>query len=334
MAAPDGDDLDFDLVVEDRGSVPLFALPDGWASSDHTVGDVSVTVVAPIPDSPAAKRSHGIPVVTFHDIGLSASTCFAAFFSYAHAGKACPEIYAASAHYHITAPGHAPDAPALPASTPFKSFQDLARCVNEVLVHFDVRRAIGLGVGAGASVLTHAALEKPRVFAGLILVSPLFYASSYAERAYAGVDNVTVRGLGLGGHVKERFLGRWLGQETLDSNHDLVAVLNDNLDRLNAGNVSRFMQAEAWRDDLAGRLGVVKAKVLLITGRQSTLRADTDSCFSLFPPAQTSWIDVQEGGALVLEEHPERATEGIRLFMQSFGAYEPSGGGGLSGMYK
>jgi pimeloyl-ACP methyl ester carboxylesterase len=312
----------FDLLVEDSGTCPVFALPAQWSAEERQVGYLSVTILQPQEGSEAASHANGIPLVTFHDIGLSASTCFASFFAYAHAGGGCPEVYAASAHYHITAPGCVPDAPTLPASFPYQSFADLGTMVNAALGELDVRRAIGLGAGAGSSVIAHAARAEPRLWAGLVLVSPLFNASGYLERGLAVADGAYMRGLGLGGRVKERFLRRWLSPQAIDERDELVSVLDASVDRLNASNVARFMQAEAWRDGLVEHLREIKAKVMLVTGRESTLRQDTADYFSQLDPSRTSWLDVPESGGLVHEEMPERIGTGLSLFLQGFGTYD------------
>lgn len=315
------DEGEFNLVVENDGRAPVFALPSGWRSTEYTVGSLTVTVVAPVAGTDAQRRANGLPIVTFHDVALSASTCFASFFSYAHASGSCPEIYASAGHYHITAAGHAPDSPVLPASFAFQSLSEIGNDVTAVLDRFNLSRVVGFGVGAGASILLHTAMLRPAAVTGLILVSPLLYASSYAERALSKLDGLFVRGLGLGRRVKDRFLTRWLSQQTLDANHDLVAVLDDSMDRLNASNVVRLMEAEAWREDLTHHLKEIQAKVLLITGKESLIREHTANCFSMLDPSKTSWIDVQVGGALVHEEHPDQVARGISLFLQGFGVY-------------
>lgn len=313
---------DFNLVVEDSGTSPVFALPAQWYSEEKTIGDLTVTVVQPQKGSEAAKHANGIPIVTFHDVGLSASTCFASFFTYSHAAGGCPDLYAACAHYHMTAPGCAPDAPSLPATFPFKSFVDLGADVNAALKELGATRAIGLGAGAGASVVAEAARAAPRLWAGLVLVSPLLSASSYYERGLAAADGMYVRGLGLGGRVKERFLARWLSPATIDSRCDVVTILDASVDRLNAGNVLRYMAAEAWRDGLVEHLRAIKAKVMLVTGRESLLREDSAENFSVLDPTRTTWVDVPGAGGLVHEEVPERVAQGLSLFLQGFGVYQ------------
>lgn len=317
--ARDPDEVAFDLAVGGDASSAVFPLPMDWYSESEYVGDMHVTAIRPNPGTSAELRANGLPLVTLHDVGLNAQACFASFFSCAHNGEACPEVYSASAHYHLTAPGHTPGAPSLGASASGRTFESLADSVVEVLERFHVRRAIGIGAGAGASVLLHAALARPNVLQGLVLVSPLLQASGYAERGVAALNSATTRGLGLGRRAKDRLLTRWLSPQALDENHDLVTTFDDTLDRLNVQNMMRFMEAEAWRTDLASKLSDIKAKVLLVTGKESPLRIHTADCFSMFDPARTSWLDVEAASSLVMEEHPERVAKALRLFLQGFG---------------
>jgi pimeloyl-ACP methyl ester carboxylesterase len=314
---------DFGVVVEDRGHTPTFSLPADWSCEQHSLADLNVTVVAPVPGTAAAHAAYGLPLMTFHDVGLNAATCFASFFAYAHRGGACPVLYNATGHYHVTAPGHGLGAPDLPPESSYLTFEELAQRVRKVVEHFKLKRVIGLGVGAGASVLVHAALELKREFAGLILVSPLFEASGYIERGLALINMPYLRGLGVGPRDKDRFLARWLAPETIETNHDLVAALDENLDRVNVKNVVMFMHAESWRSGLRQRLSSLQSKVLLFTGRESPLRFHTADCYSIIDPSRVSWIDITGGGSLVLEEFPDRVATGISLFLQGFGMYEP-----------
>jgi protein NDRG1 len=291
----------------------------------HSVGYLTVTLVAPVPESSASRSAYGLPLLTFHDVGLTAATCFASFFSYAHRGGSCPELYHATGHYHVTAPGHILGAPDLAAGNAHTSFEALAEQVIAVVEHFRLKRVIGFGVGAGASVLVHAALALERRIAGLILVSPLFQASGYVERAFATFNMPYLRGLGVTRRDKDHFLARWLAPETLETNHDLVAVLDDNLDRVNIRNIVLYMQAEAWRSDLKRRLPSLQSKVLIFTGRESPLRYHTADSYASINPSRASWIDVTGGGSLLLEEFPDHASTGISLFLQGFGVYAPDG---------
>lgn len=311
----------FDLFVDGGDNEPGFQAPPGWQSKEHTVAGLGVRVLSRLPDAvESRRRAFGIPIITFHDIGMNAATCFRPFFTFCRMSGSCPELDAAYAHFHITAPGHTHDAPTLPSSTSV-AIPDLVKGVEKVIERFGVTRAIGFGVGIGATILLRAAVALPSTFAGLVLVSPVLFPAGYIERASVAMEAVYARGLGLGRRAKDRFLIRWLSQETCDTNHDLTQIMEDGLDRLNTSNLVRFMSSEAWREDASHIVANVKSKVLLISGKQSPLHHHSAECFASFKPEMTSWLDIDGAGSLLLEENPERVARALSLYLQGFGEY-------------
>ncbi len=312
----DDDDL-FEIVVEQQGNATAFEVPDGFRYDQHTVGDLDVQVVIPPRGATSKPRA---PIVTFHDVGMNAPLCFSAFFSYCRTSGACPELDTAAAHYHITAPGHFPNAPALP-NAPY-GVNELAAGVLQVLERFQLRRSIGFGFGIGCTVLTQAALNDTNAFGGLVMVSPLFYSASLWERTFTSADAIYTQGLGLGRRAKDRFLERWLSVNARDYNHDLVQHIEDELDRLAPSNLAAFLSAEASRPDLSAKMKELQMRVLLVTGRDSPLRYHVDDAFPNFNPSKVTWLDVMDQGSFVLEETPDRVAKALALYLQGFGTYE------------
>lgn len=312
----------FDIAVESVGASSTLAVPPGWTSSTHKVGAVTVEAHE---HPTSTTKSLSPPIITLHDVGMNASSCFGSFFAFCRttAGK-CPELDSAAAHYHLTAPGHEPDAPTLPSTEPI-DIGTLERAVEEVIERFELTRVIGFGVGIGAAVLLRAAIAKNITVAGLVLISPLIEPAGVLERMTVGADGLLSRGFGLGlsRRTKDRFLWRWLRDDTKDHNVSLVQSLEDGLDRLNAANLSRFLAADSWRDDVTHNLKEIKAKVLLVTGKESALRHHSADRFHQFDPEHTSWLDVQESGSLVHEEHPEQMAQSVSLFLQGIPPINP-----------
>lgn len=312
----------FDIAVESVGTSSTLAVPPGWTSSTHKVG--AVTVEAHVHPTPTTK-SLGPPVITVHDVGMNAPSCFGSFFAFCRTAEAkCPELDSAAAHYHLTAPGHEPDAPTLPSSDAI-DIDTLVRAAGEVIDRFELPRAIGFGVGIGAAVMLRAAIQKNVTFAGLILISPLIEPAGIVEKMTVGADGMFSRGFGLGlsRRAKDRFLWRWLRDDTRDLNFSLVQNLEDGLDRLNPANLTRFLAADSWRDDITQDLKSIKAKVLLVTGKESALRHHSADRFHQFDPEHASWLDVQECGSLVHEEYPEQMAQSVSLFMQGIPPINP-----------
>lgn len=199
----------------------------------------------------------------------------------------------------------------------------MVKAVLETIDRLQITRAIGIGVGLGAAILLRAAEKRPRVFGGLILISPVFHAAAAWERVTTSAEGFfsNTMGLGLSHHVKEKFLHRWLSNAAREENHSVAQVLEDALDKLNAKNVTRFVVAGTYRSGCQEIVKGIKGKVLLITGKESNLRYHTDDVFADFDPAMTSWLDLQECGSLPHEEHPDSVAEAISLFLQGFSGY-------------
>lgn len=312
------DDL-FEVVVEGKGHAAQFEVPAGWRYDVQYVRDVVVQVMTPPrPDSGLSRT----PVITFHDVAMNAPMCYSTFFNFCRTSGICPELDTAYAHYHLTAPGHLPDSPDIANATTFE-VSELSKTVEEVIERFNLRRVIGFGFGLGATILTQAALAQPKRFSGLVMVSPVLFGASFMERTFTSVDAIYTKGVGLGRRTKDRFLDRWLSPNTRDFNHDLTNTIEAELDRLSASNLARFIAAEVTRPDLSGMLRELKAKVLLVTGRDSLLRFHTEDCFASFNPASVTWLDVMDMGSHVLEEKPDRVAKALSLYLQGFGEYTP-----------
>lgn len=314
------DDADlFEVVVEQQGHAASFEVPPDWRYDVQTVRNVTVQVMTPPHSDSKPGRT---PIITFHDVGMNAPMCFSTFFNYCRTSGACPELDTAYAHFHLTTPGHLPDAPNVNDDTTF-DIVELSKCVEDVIDRFHLRRVIGFGFGIGATILAQAALAQPKRFAGLVMVSPLLFGASFVERTFTSVDAMYTKGLGLGRRMKDRFLDRWLSANSRDFNHDLTHTIEAELDRLNASNMARFITAEVSRPDLSTQLRELKAKILLITGRDSPLRFHTDDCFASFNPEQVTWLDIMDMGSHVMEEEPARVAKALSLYLRGFGEYTP-----------
>lgn len=309
----------FNLLVETTGASTLLLPPPGWESTQHIVGSLTVDVHTRLPST--TSHATGPPLLTLHDVGQNAGTSFGPFLAFCRTQQTLSaHLAAASAHYHLTAAGHAPDAADLPAMQ-VVDVPGLVADVAQVLQRLAVGRAVGLGVGLGAGVLLRVAAVQPKAFAGLVLVSPVLLAGGFAERAAVAVDGVFARqlGLGLSRRAKERFLGRWLSEKAREENVGLVQSLEEGLDRLNAGNLVRLLAADCWRDDVSGQLKDVRARLLVVTGKESALRYHTEECFGLFDAGNVSWLDVADCGSLVHEERGDKVAEAFALLLEGLG---------------
>ena len=122
-------------------------------------------------------------IITFHDIGQNHVSAFQSFLN-------CTEMAPILQYftiYHIDAPGQQEGAVQLPETFLYPSIDDLAEMVSDVVTHFKLRSFVGLGIGAGASILCRYGLKYPKLVDGLLLVNCFSGKSGWVEWGYEKV---------------------------------------------------------------------------------------------------------------------------------------------------
>lgn len=309
--------MDFDLVVESQPGVQTLEVPPNWTTDTFIVRDVTVEVHIHPRQS---TMTTGPPILTFHDVGQNAAIAFGPFFS--NFRRTHSHIDAASAHYHLTAPGHMPDEPECGSSVGF-GMDDMVKAVLDLLDRVQVPRCVAFGIGLGGAILIQAAATRPKAFAGLVLISPVLHPAPRWDRISTTFEGFFSKNLGMGltQRMKDRFFYRWLSDDTRESNFSVSQSLEEGLDRLNTRNLLQFLETDMWRTGVVEYISKVKAKVLLITGKDSSLREQTADLFSSFDPSNSSWLDVADCGSLAHDEFPDKVAESVSLFLQGFTGY-------------
>ncbi|KAA0703412.1 Protein NDRG1 N-myc downstream-regulated gene 1 protein [Triplophysa tibetana] len=100
-----------------------------------------------------AKSNRPI-ILTFHDIGLNHKTCFESLFVH----QDMHEIMEHFAVCHVDAPGQQDDASTFSSTFTYPSMDQLEETLLMLLKHFGLRSVVGIGVGAGANILTRFAI--------------------------------------------------------------------------------------------------------------------------------------------------------------------------------
>lgn len=328
---PNPPSVDFDIVVESAlRTDSVFPPPPQWKSQTLTIPPITVrthihpaslsaTMTSTLASAPSSSDRPPPSILTIPDVGQGESS-FCAFFQHCRRSETCPQLDISQMHYHVCLPGHHLDAPNIPPSTDV-SMPTIVEAILKLIHQRNISRLVGIGIGYGATALLRAATSNPKiksVFAGLVLISPVIAPSAYSERVTQTSDNVLSRQLGLGltRRTKDRLMSRWLSDTMNEDSNSPVELLEEELDRRNANNVLRMLAEDTWRQDASTVIKDLKSRVLIITGKDSTLRYHVDDYISQFDAQNVSRLDIVDAGSLVHDEQPDRVSKALSLFLQ------------------
>uniref|UniRef100_A0A8C2A3G4 NDRG family member 2 n=1 Tax=Cyprinus carpio TaxID=7962 RepID=A0A8C2A3G4_CYPCA len=106
-------------------------------------------------------------ILTFHDVGMDSKSCFSTLFKF----EEMQEIVKNFTVVHVDAPGQEDGAAIYPAGYQYASMDQVSEMLPAVLQYFNFRTIIGVGVGAGAYILSKFTLSNPDAVEGLVLIN-------------------------------------------------------------------------------------------------------------------------------------------------------------------
>jgi pimeloyl-ACP methyl ester carboxylesterase len=275
-------------------------------------------------------------IITYHDIGLNHVSNFQAFFNYIDI-KLLLQSFCV---FHINAPGMEDNAPQLPDNFNYPTLDQLAEQIANVCKFYSIKSFIGLGVGAGANILSRFALHNPDSVDGLFLINPTSTQSTWTEWLYQKLNVYYLGSFNNNGannmssfpqSTQDYLMWHHFGKVTDERNRDLIEIYRNYFTgkTINARNLALFIDSYIKRTDL----GIVrgdkernfKCSILVLCGAFSPHVEDTITMNSRLDPTNSTWMKLSDCG-MVLEEQPAKVSEAFRLFLQGLGyaltAYE------------
>ncbi|XP_030918954.1 protein NDRG3 isoform X3 [Geospiza fortis] len=246
-------------------------------------------------------------ILTYHDIGLNHKSCFNAFFNF----EDMQEITHHFAVCHVDAPGQQEGAPPFPSGYQYPSMDELAEMLPAVLTHLNLKSFIGIGLGAGAYVLSRCALSHPDLVEGLVLINVDPCAKGWIDWAASKFSGWTT-------NIVDIVLAHHFGHEELQANLDLIQTYRLHIAQdINQDNLQLFLTSYNSRKDLEIERPVVgvnemtaktlKCPALLVVGDNS-------------PAVEAVMADC---GGLPQVVQPGKLTEAFKYFVQGMG-YMPA----------
>ncbi|KAM9827502.1 protein NDRG2 [Neosynchiropus ocellatus] len=257
-----------------------------------------------------SRTSRRPAILTFHDAGLESKSCFSTLFKF----EEMQEIVKNFTLIHIDGPGQEEGAAAYPAGYQYPTMETIAEMIPAVLTFFNFRTVIGVGVGAGAYILSKFTLANPESVEGLVLINIDTNARGWMDWAAQKLSSVT-------SSLTEQLLSHLFSQEELSSNTELVQTHRDRIYKAsNQINIELFWKNYLNRRDLnIERNSTFKCPVMLVVGDQAPYEDAAVECNSKLDPTTTSFLKMADAGGLPQLTQPAKLTEAFKYFIQGMG---------------
>ncbi|XP_038597478.1 protein NDRG2 isoform X2 [Tachyglossus aculeatus] len=279
------------------------------AAKTHSVETPYGSVTFTVYGTPKPKRP---AILTYHDVGLNFKSCFQTLFQF----EDMQEILQNFVRVHIDAPGMEEGAAVFPLGYQYPSLDQLADMIPCILQFLNFSTIIGIGVGAGAYVLSRYALSHPDTVEGLVLIN-------IDPNAKGWMDWAAHKLTGLTSSVSEMILAHLFSQEELSGSSELVQRYREAIVHApNLDNMELYWNSYNNRRDLNFERGsdiTLKCPVMLVVGDQAPHEDAVVECNSKLDPTQTSFLKMADSGGQPQLTQPAKLTEAFKYFLQGMG---------------
>uniref|UniRef100_A0A673HU71 Protein NDRG2 n=1 Tax=Sinocyclocheilus rhinocerous TaxID=307959 RepID=A0A673HU71_9TELE len=235
-------------------------------------------------------------ILTYHDIGLNHKSCFNTLFNF----EDMMEITQHFAVVHVDAPGQQEGAPPFPTGYQYPTMDQLAEMLPSVLTQ--VNSVIGIGVGAGAYILTRFALNQPSLVEGLVLINVDPCAEGWMDWAASKLTGWT-------SNLVDIVMAHHFSTEELTDNQELIQTYRLHIAQdINQDNLALFCGSYNARQDLGierpvaglneNTVKTLTCPALLVVGDTSPAVEVVVECNSRLNPTKTTLLKMADCGGL------------------------------------
>uniref|UniRef100_A0A8C2PR01 NDRG family member 2 n=2 Tax=Cyprinus carpio TaxID=7962 RepID=A0A8C2PR01_CYPCA len=244
-------------------------------------------------------------ILTFHDVGMDSKSCFSTLFKF----EEMQEIVKNFTVVHVDAPGQEDGAAIYPAGYQYATMDQISDMLPAVLQYFNFRTIIGVGVGAGAYILSKFTLTNPEAVEGLVLINVDTNARGWMDWAAQKLSNLT-------SSLSDQILSHLFSQEEMSANTELIQTHKERIAKApNLINIELFWKSYQGRRDLnIERNNTFKCPVMLVVGDQ----APYEECICTVTPCVV-FIQMADAGGMPQLTQPSKLTEAFKYFIQGMG---------------
>ncbi|XP_046725134.1 protein NDRG3b isoform X4 [Silurus meridionalis] len=258
-------------------------------------------------------------ILTFHDIGLNHKSCFNTLFNF----EDMQEITQHFAVAHVDAPGQQENAAPFPTGYQYPTMDQLAEMLPSVLSHLKINSVIGIGVGAGAYILTRLALNHPTLVEGLVLINVDPCAKGWMDWAASKLTGWT-------SNLVDIVMSHHFSTDELTENQEIIQTYRLHIAQdMNQDNLALFCNSYNSRRDLEIERPIVglneetvntlKCPALLVVGDTSPAVEAVVECNSRLNPTKTTFLKMADCGGLPQVVQPGKLAEAFKYFVQGMG---------------
>uniref|UniRef100_A0A7N8XIP0 Protein NDRG2 n=1 Tax=Mastacembelus armatus TaxID=205130 RepID=A0A7N8XIP0_9TELE len=263
-------------------------------------------------------------ILTYHDIGLNHKSCFNTLFNY----EDMQEITQHFAVVHVDAPGQQEGAPPFPSGYRYPTMDELAEMLPSVMTQLKVNSVIGIGVGAGAYILTRFALNNPTLVEGLVLINIDPCAEGWIDWAASKLSGWT-------SNLVDIVMAHHFSTDELTDNQELIQTYRLHIAQdINQDNLALFCGSYQYRRDLEierpivglneDTVNTLTCPALLVVGDTSPAVEAVVECNSRLNPTKTTLLKMADCGGLPQVVQPGKLAEAFKYFVQGMGyMYQP-----------
>ncbi|XP_051529121.1 protein NDRG3a isoform X2 [Myxocyprinus asiaticus] len=258
-------------------------------------------------------------ILTYHDIGLNHKSCFNTLFNF----EEMMEITHHFAVVHVDAPGQQEAAPPFPTGYQYPTMDELAEMLPSVLTQLKVNSVIGIGVGAGAYILSRFALIHPSMVEGLVLINVDPCAEGWMDWAASKITGWT-------SNLVDIVMAHHFSTEELTENQELIQTYRLHIAQdINQDNLALFCGSYNARHDLGierpvaglneNTVNTLICPAMLVVGDTSPAVEAVVECNSRLNPVKTTLLKMADCGGLPQVVQPGKLAEAFKYFVQGMG---------------
>uniref|UniRef100_A0A672KZR7 Protein NDRG2 n=1 Tax=Sinocyclocheilus grahami TaxID=75366 RepID=A0A672KZR7_SINGR len=224
-------------------------------------------------------------------------SCFSTLFKF----EEMQEIVKNFTVVHVDAPGQEDGAAIYPAGYQYATMDQISDMLPTVLQYFNFRTIIGVGVGAGAYILSKFTLSNPEAVEGLVLINVDTNSRGWMDWAAQKLSNLT-------SSLTDQILSHLFSQEEMSANTELIQTHRERVSKApNLINIELF-----WKSYQG-------CPVMLVVGDQAPYEEAAVDCNSKLDPTTTSFLKMADAGGMPQLTQPSKLTEAFKYFIQGMG---------------